>query len=151
MDREFLEILGSGRAANTLELLDLSSTMTDDNCLEALEPFQALTQLELNTCPEITVVGLQHIVRFCPKLRILGISNNEIGVAAVLETLSGPSAPLPHLRELRMESDGWQRQLPSLLAFCDNRKYLDRLKVWGIIPKLEYRAHFSRHFQMVTL
>ena len=140
IDREFLEILGSGKARKTLEALDLSSTFVDDDCLEALEPFSALTELELNGCPEVTVEGLRTIIRCCPALRILGLTNNEIGTPAVLEALSGPTAPLPHLRELRMEADGWMRHLPSLMTFCNNRVHLDRLKIWGIIPKLEYRS-----------
>jgi hypothetical protein len=140
IDREFLEILGSGKARKTLEALDLSSTFVDDDCLEALETFSALTELQLNGCPEITVEGLRAVVRCCPALRILGLTNNEIGIPAVSETLSGQSIPLPHLRELRMDVDGWMRHLPSLMGFCNNRVHLDHLKIWDFIPKLEYRS-----------
>eukprot|EP01122_Echinamoeba_exundans_P011021 TRINITY_DN424_c0_g1_i2.p1 TRINITY_DN424_c0_g1~~TRINITY_DN424_c0_g1_i2.p1 ORF type:complete len:632 (-),score=72.03 TRINITY_DN424_c0_g1_i2:97-1992(-) len=37
-----------------------------------------------------------------------------------------------------METDQWSRYLPAMMRFCQTRNQLNRLKIWAIIPKLDY-------------
>jgi hypothetical protein len=81
---------------------------------------------------------------------LLGLQKNEIGVENILSTLCAPGDPLPCLRELWMETEEWPRHLPAMMRFSQSRNHLKRLKIWSIIPKLDYGTLFHTSKEFLT-
>lgn len=129
-----------GPAAKTLHALDLSSTFVADADVEAVSRFPDLKELQLNMCPFITKDTLTCVARHCSNLEILQVNRAEISIPDIVSAVVGKpnEDPLPKLKELHMESDDWGKYSAALTMFLDKRKNLAQLRVWAVVPSLEF-------------
>eukprot|EP01122_Echinamoeba_exundans_P010562 TRINITY_DN3980_c0_g1_i1.p2 TRINITY_DN3980_c0_g1~~TRINITY_DN3980_c0_g1_i1.p2 ORF type:complete len:931 (-),score=96.96 TRINITY_DN3980_c0_g1_i1:86-2878(-) len=141
VDSDFLNTLASGAARSTLQVLDVSATLVTDADLEPIALFDDLRELQINQCPYLTKRTLHRICCFGETLEILGINSSEIPVPVILDTVAGaPSSdPLPKLKELHMESESWSKYMNELQDFLQRRKNLSQLRVWAVVPKLDFQ------------
>lgn len=143
VDTEFLIKLADGSARNTLQALDLSSTLVTDADVEPVALFDALREIQLNQCPHITKRTLFRICGFGVSLEVVGLNGSEIPVPVILDAVAGApgSDPLPKLKELYMESEEWSKFIPEMQNFLSRRPNLAQLRVWSIVPQLDYRTY----------
>jgi hypothetical protein len=142
VDNEFLHSLASGAARSTLQVLDVSATLVTDSDLEPIALFDDLRELQMNQCPYLTNRTLHRICCFGTTLEVLGINSSDIPVPVILDTVAGApgSDPLPKLKELHMESESWTKHMTELQEFLHRRKNLSQLRVWAVVPKLDFRT-----------
>jgi hypothetical protein len=104
--------------------------------------FENLRELQMNQCPYLTQRTLHHVCCFGETVEILGINGSEIPTPIILDTVAGcaGSDPLPKLKELHMETELWSQYLTEMHEFLHRRKNLFQLRVWAIVPKLDFRT-----------